>query len=129
MPNSSPDKVRIIQFQMATDAVTAGQFQITAEIPATASAAEIAAELGTLREAGYHEVAAANKRRLEREHIRKQVLGEKVAAAKAANSQTINYKRVEEARKEIESEIFTLEAEVEADVRALLNAQPVLTGS
>lgn len=129
MPNSSPDKVRIIQFQMATDVVTAGQFQITAEIPSSASAAEIAAELATLREAGYHEVAAANKRRLEREHIRKQVLGEKVAAAKAANAQNVNYKRVEEARKEIETEIFSLEAEVEADERALLHTQPVLAGS
>lgn len=129
MLNSSPDKVRIIQFQMATDVVTAGQFQITAEIPSTASAAEIAAELATLREAGYHEVAAANRRRLEREHIRKQVLGEKVAAAKAANAQNVNYKRVEEARKEIETEIFSLEAEVEADARALLNTQPMLAGS
>lgn len=129
MPNSSPDKVRIIQFQMATDAVTAGQFQITCEVSADADAATIAKELATLREAGYHEVAAANKRRLEREHIRKQVLGEKVAAAKAANAQNVNYKRVEEARKEIETEIFSLEAEVEADERALLNTQPVLAGS
>jgi formylglycine-generating enzyme required for sulfatase activity len=120
-----PKKVRIIQFQMATDPVTAGQFQITSEVAADATAAEIAVELSTLREAGYHEMASANKRKLAREHMVKQVMAEKVSKAKSANK-TLNYKRIEEARRENETAIFELESECEADDRALLDNAPVL---
>ncbi len=129
MPTADTNKVRIIQFQMATDPVTGGQFQITTEVPLDASADVIGAELAILREAGYHEMAAANKRKLDRAHMVKQVMAEKVAAAKAKNTQPLNYKRIEEARKENETDIFELEAECEADGRALLATVPSLQGN
>jgi hypothetical protein len=118
-------KIRMIQFQMATCPETGASFNITSDIPRDASATEIATELATLREAGYFEMAAANRRKLERAKIIKDSLLEKLQAAKQRGD-PIKSGKITEAKENAFTTFLEMETECEADESMLLRNAPLL---
>ena len=124
-PSIPIPKIRMIQFQMATCPETGGSFQISTDIPRDASAQEIANELATLREAGYFEMAAANRRKLERARIIKTTLEDKLTAAKKRGD-PVKGGKIAEAREQAHTSLLEMETECEADDQMLLQNTPTL---
>lgn len=122
------DRVRVIQFQMVTDTVTGGSFQITTDVPQSCSVQELAAEIAVLREAGFWEMAASNKRRLEHNQIERREIEAKVFAKRQAGKQIKNT-QVDEARQRLNMEEADLEAKIVADETMLLRNAPELTAA
>ncbi len=118
--------IRVIQFQMTVCPDTGEGFQISTDVARDASAADIAAELAVLREAGYFEMAAANRRKLERAKIIKETLYTKLEAAKKRGD-PIKGGRITEAKEAAFTTLFEMEAECEADDKMLLANAPALT--
>lgn len=107
-------KVRVIQFQMTVCPDTGAGFQITTDIPRDCTAKDIAAEMATLREAGFIEMAATNRRKLERARIIKDTLSSKLEAAKKKGD-PVKGGRITEAKEEAFTAVLQMETECEAD--------------
>lgn len=125
MATETAEKVRVIQFQMTTDAVTGGAFQITSDIPRNTSAAEVAAELAVLREAGLAEMAASNRRRLKHAQIVQATLEANVKRDRSAGKHISN-SDLDKARMQTNYEMAQLEAVCTADDAMLLENTPAL---
>ena len=124
-PTSPLPAIRVIQFQMTVCPDTGEGFQISTDVPRDASAADIAAELATLREAGFFEMAAANRRKLERAKIIKDTLQEKLAAAQKRGD-PVKGGRITEAKEQAFTTLLEMEAECDADDKMLLAQAPLL---
>jgi hypothetical protein len=107
-------KLRQINFQMALDTEVQEAFQCAVNVPATATIDEIAAELETLREAGWAEIRKANKRKLLRSRIVREERLKRIKLAKAANTR-LDEKRIMEESRQIDTAIINQEAEAAAD--------------
>lgn len=107
-------QIRVIQFQMATCPETGGSFNITSDIPRSASAKDIAAELAVLREAGYYEMAATNRRKLERAKIVRDTLAERLTKMKQSGD-PVKGGKIKEAIENANTSFMEAEAECEAD--------------
>ena len=118
-PTTPLPKIRMIQFQMATCPETGASFNIASDIPRTATAQEIASELATLREAGFFEMAAANRRKLERAKIIKTTLETKLTEAKKRGD-PVKGGKITEARENAFTSLLEMETECEADDVMLL---------
>lgn len=113
--------VRAVQFQMSTCPETGGAFNITSYVPRDANAAAIAAELATLREAGFHEMAAANKRKLQRAEIIKTTLTERLTGMQKKGD-PVNKAKVKDAIESANADTIILGAEITADEQMLAPA-------
>jgi hypothetical protein len=121
-------EIRVIQFQMATCQETGGAFTVTSDIPRSATSAEIAAELATLREAGFFEIAAANRRKLERSQIIRDTLSERLEAAKKKGD-PVKGGKIKEAIEVAYTDVMQMEVECQADDAMLLKNAPTLEGN
>lgn len=119
------DSVRVIQFQMATDAVTGGSFQVSSDVPRSATSEEIAAEFALIREAGMQEMAASNRRRLEHARIFREELEKNIVRDREAGKHLKNAD-LDAARTKNNMEQLELMAQCSADDQMLLNAKPTL---
>ena len=113
--DAAPKKdIRVIGFQMTICPDTGMGFQVTSDIPRDATAAEIAKEMSTIREAGFIEMAATNRRKLERAKIIKDTLLEKLAAAKQKGD-PVKGGQITAAKEAAFTSVLEMEAECDAD--------------
>jgi len=125
-PTTPLPAIRVIQFQMTVCPDTGAGFQISTDVPRDATAAQIAEELATLREAGFFEMAATNRRKLARAKIIKDTLQEKLEAAKKRGD-PVKGGRITEAKEQAFTTLLEMEAECDADDKMLLAQAPLLT--
>ena len=120
--------IRGIQFQMTTCPESGGAFNITSHVPIDATAEEIAKELATLREAGFFEMAALNRRKLERSKIVSKTLAERLTSAKKSGD-PVKGGRIREAIEEAATAVVEGEVQCFADDQMLLKNSPSLEGN